>query len=147
MTDAIFYVWARDCFLPTIAERPFWTVFLMDSFGAHCAPSVLQLFRDHKVHIVGVPPHAIEILQTLDLITNTILNKALSVVIAPSHAQVMVQRAIHPSDHHARSHVTVAGPESSRDPVHSYVYCMSLEVAQVLHWFLHMYTYKQTTVL
>jgi transposase len=80
MTDYIFYVWARDCFIPALGDRQFWSVFVLDNFGAHITPRVLRLFRDNRIHVVGLPPHSSEILQPLDLLTNQSLKKALSTV-------------------------------------------------------------------
>ena len=57
---------------------------MLDNFGAHITAEVLAIFKEHKIHVVGIPPHSSELLQPLDIAINSALKKALAVVWAAS---------------------------------------------------------------
>ena len=61
-------------------DRDYWIVLMLDNFGTHITAEVLAIFKEHKIHVVGIPPHNSELLQPLDLAINSALKKALAVV-------------------------------------------------------------------
>ena len=61
-------------------DRDYWRVLVLDNFGAHITAEVLAIFKQHKIHVVGTPPHSSELLQPLDPAINSALKMALAVV-------------------------------------------------------------------
>ena len=70
MNTDIFNRWFQDMFLPWTASRrsentPM--VLIMDNFGAHCNPDVIDVAPANHVYIVLLPAHSSHLLQPLDV--------------------------------------------------------------------------------
>ena len=60
-------------------DRDYWIVLMLDTFGRHITAEVLAIFKEHRVHVVGRPPHSSEVSPPLDVAINSALKKALAV--------------------------------------------------------------------
>ncbi|BDA42739.1 probable Jerky protein homolog-like at N-terminal half [Coccomyxa sp. Obi] len=70
MTSDIFTMYMRDLLLPETAElrsNGKGILLLLDNFGAHLDPRVLQMAVDNGIHMLAFPPHSTHLLQPLDV--------------------------------------------------------------------------------
>ena len=81
MDNQVFESYMVCHWIPSL-KRDYWQVIICDNFGAHVTTRVLKAMYEANFEVVGIPPHASEILQPLDLIQNAVLKKAIATVLS-----------------------------------------------------------------
>ena len=66
--DWIFLIWVKHfekCFAKK--QQGVWRLLLMDDHGLHHTHGFLQYCEEHKIKVLGMPPHTTHLLQSLDV--------------------------------------------------------------------------------